>query len=103
MRKNSNLTFLSNMEPSEFYQGISSQKKKVGHTSISITEQHLVTNSMDNHIQLFNLNTLADTSRPPQAFSGHKSTFFVKPCFDPEQKILASGSKDRFVYLWKVS
>lgn len=50
MRKNSNLTFLSNMEPSEFYQGFSSQKKKVGHTSISITEQHLVTNSMDNHI-----------------------------------------------------
>jgi len=63
----------------------------------------MVSNSMDNTISIFNMDRLSDETRTPNRYVGHKSTFFVKPALDVHSNLLASGSQDRFVYIWRVN
>lgn len=90
------MLFVCHLEPSEFYKGLEEQKvndkKKIGHTSVSIVGRQMVTNSMDNKVLIFNMDRLSDESCTPIRYTGHKSTFFVKPALEGQSGLLASGS-----------
>jgi denticleless len=77
------------------------QKTGHGNSWISCLENMILVSSMNNSLYLYR-DFLKIDSEPPVRFFGHKSSFYVKSCFDPNGEFLASGSMDGRLYVWDI-
>ena len=56
---------------------------------------------MDNLIALYNLNKLE--LEPPNIYTGHKSSFYVKACLGLQDQIIVSGSSENQPHVWNIN
>ncbi len=72
-----------------------------GYSSIFINpaRDQLLVNSINSTLYLFNVNGI--DLAPPQSFTGHKSTYYVKACMSPCGEFVVSGNQKGTVCLWE--
>jgi len=64
---------------------------------------YLLSNSMDNTMRIWDIRPFAPQSRCMKVFSGHSHGFekyLLKCCWSKDGQRVASGSSDRYVYIW---
>ena len=62
----------------------------------------LLVSSMSNSLYLYE-DVLRLDSQPPIKYVGHKTSFYVKACIDPEGTCVASGSSEGSLLIWEIS
>jgi len=64
---------------------------------------YILSNSMDNTLRVWDVRPFAPSNRCMKVFSGHTHGFekyLIKCCWSKDGQRIASGSADRFVYVW---
>lgn len=73
--------------------------------SLSPDGSHLLSNSMDNSVLMFDVRSFVEGNRVVGAFRGHEHNFernLLKCGWSPDGQWVTAGSSDRFVYVWEV-
>jgi WD40 repeat protein len=71
--------------------------------SYSFLNSYLLTNSMDNTMRIWDVRPFAPANRCMKVFTGHSHGFekyLLKCAWSKDGQRVASGSSDRFVYVW---
>merc|ERR1711894_191334 len=71
--------------------------------SLSPDGAHILTNSMDNTLRLFDIRPFAKNDRCLKLFTGHLHNFeknLLKCAWSPDGAMVSAGSADRNVYIW---
>ncbi|CAJ0586848.1 unnamed protein product, partial [Mesorhabditis spiculigera] len=66
---------------------------------------HLLSNSMDQNVAIFDIRSYVEGDRLISVFRGHEHNFernLLKCAWSPDGQWVAAGSADRYVYVWEV-
>eukprot|EP01023_Acetabularia_acetabulum_P061274 TRINITY_DN7398_c0_g2_i2.p1 TRINITY_DN7398_c0_g2~~TRINITY_DN7398_c0_g2_i2.p1 ORF type:complete len:359 (-),score=31.67 TRINITY_DN7398_c0_g2_i2:276-1352(-) len=85
--------------------------KMMGHSDtitgmkINCEGTHLLSNSMDNTLRVWDIRPFAPANRCVKLFTGHSHSFehnILRCDWSPDGRKVSAGSSDRFVYIWDV-